>query len=168
MESALLQLRDAYLYTGKLKYAQAGIVVLDRVADVYPALDRESMTGGTGSNSHGLPLKARSSEASWSGDSDSAGNPNLLNKLEAAVDAFERTGEPLFAQLAYLVNGNSAVGLRGGLFFPDPKRVLKAIKQAIAEHGPFQQTSSLLRDYGFAALRDGAGGKQRGVWMYQG
>lgn len=36
---AIRSLRDAYLYTGELKYARAGIVLLDRIADVYPSLD---------------------------------------------------------------------------------------------------------------------------------
>lgn len=35
----LLDLRDAYLYTGEQKYADAAIIMLDRIADVYPALD---------------------------------------------------------------------------------------------------------------------------------
>lgn len=36
---ALINLRDAYLYTGEAKYADAGIVMLDRIADLYPAMD---------------------------------------------------------------------------------------------------------------------------------
>lgn len=32
-------LRDAYLFTGDLVYAHAGLVMLDRVADVYPSMD---------------------------------------------------------------------------------------------------------------------------------
>lgn len=30
--------RDAYLYTGDAKYANAGIILLDRIADIYPSL----------------------------------------------------------------------------------------------------------------------------------
>lgn len=36
---ALRSMRDAYLYTGEAKYARAGLVLLDRIADVYPSLD---------------------------------------------------------------------------------------------------------------------------------
>lgn len=55
--NALLSLRDAYLYTGDAKYAGAGIVLLDRIADVYPSMDIaafpnsygfENADGGTG------------------------------------------------------------------------------------------------------------------------
>jgi hypothetical protein len=34
----LQSLRDAYLYTGDVKYAHAGIIVLDRIADLYPSM----------------------------------------------------------------------------------------------------------------------------------
>ncbi len=37
--SALETFRDAYVYTGDTSYADAGIVLLNRVADVYPAMD---------------------------------------------------------------------------------------------------------------------------------
>lgn len=36
---AIKALRDAYIFTGEKQYAQAGIVLLDRIADVYPSLD---------------------------------------------------------------------------------------------------------------------------------
>lgn len=102
------------------------------------------------------------------GDSDSAGNPNVLYRVEMAVDTFERTGEPLFAQLAVLANGGATDGLRGGLFSTDPDQVLKDIKQVLADQGPFRQESVHLGGYGFAALRDGDGDRQRAAWLYQG
>lgn len=37
--TALRYLKDAYVYTGDAKYAEAGIILLDRVADVYPEFD---------------------------------------------------------------------------------------------------------------------------------
>lgn len=37
--SFLLDLKDAYLLTGLKKYAHAGLILLDRIADVYPDLD---------------------------------------------------------------------------------------------------------------------------------
>lgn len=36
---ALIALRDAYLYTGESVYARKGLVLLDRIADVYPEMD---------------------------------------------------------------------------------------------------------------------------------
>lgn len=35
-------LREAYLYTGDAKYANAGVVLLDRIADMYPSLNTEA------------------------------------------------------------------------------------------------------------------------------
>lgn len=35
----IVALRDAYLYTGDPKYARAGLILLDRVADIYPSMD---------------------------------------------------------------------------------------------------------------------------------
>lgn len=35
----LTTLRDAYVYTGDPKYAHAGVILLDRIADMYPSMD---------------------------------------------------------------------------------------------------------------------------------
>jgi hypothetical protein len=102
------------------------------------------------------------------GDSDSAGNPNLLYKLDDVVQLFEKTSEPIYAQLAVLLCGNSLERIRGGLFSPDPERVLKDIKDTVEEAGPFHQESLHLANYGLAAMRDGAGDDQRALWMYHG
>jgi oligo-alginate lyase len=37
--NGIKDLRDAYLYTGDPRYAHAGLILLDRVADVYPSMD---------------------------------------------------------------------------------------------------------------------------------
>ncbi|HBN82959.1 MAG TPA: hypothetical protein DDZ89_03875, partial [Clostridiales bacterium] len=39
VSQALNAFRDAYLYSGDLQYAHAGIILLDRIADVYPDMD---------------------------------------------------------------------------------------------------------------------------------
>lgn len=39
LRDGLIALRDAYLYTGEVSYAQHGIVLLDRFAQVYPEMD---------------------------------------------------------------------------------------------------------------------------------
>ncbi|MBQ2741408.1 MAG: S-layer homology domain-containing protein [Oscillospiraceae bacterium] len=39
IDAYLKNLTNAYLYTGDIKYARAGIILLDRIADVYPSLD---------------------------------------------------------------------------------------------------------------------------------
>lgn len=37
--TAIRTLRDAYVYTGDPTYAHAGVILLDRIADVYPSMD---------------------------------------------------------------------------------------------------------------------------------
>ncbi len=39
VSTAIKTLADAYIYTGDIKYARAGIPLLDRVADIYPDMD---------------------------------------------------------------------------------------------------------------------------------
>jgi len=39
LQSAVGHLRDAYLYTGDIKYGRAGAIIMDRVADVLPSFD---------------------------------------------------------------------------------------------------------------------------------
>ncbi len=59
IEQAIEAFRDAYLYTGDAKYARAGIVLLDRIADFYPTyntmenLNHGFMAGFAGSKALG-------------------------------------------------------------------------------------------------------------------
>ncbi|MBQ2743184.1 MAG: Ig-like domain-containing protein, partial [Oscillospiraceae bacterium] len=59
IEKAIEAFRDAYVYTGDAKYARAGIVLLDRIADFYPTyntmenLDHGFMAGVAGDKSLG-------------------------------------------------------------------------------------------------------------------
>ncbi|MGH3487345.1 MAG: heparinase II/III domain-containing protein [Actinopolymorphaceae bacterium] len=39
--TGLVALRDAYLYTGEPRYARAGLILLDRAADLYPSMDTD-------------------------------------------------------------------------------------------------------------------------------
>ncbi len=51
---ALNAFSDAYIYTGLEKYAQAGLIMLDRIADVYPFMDLSVYKDSDGYfNSHG-------------------------------------------------------------------------------------------------------------------
>lgn len=52
--TTLMAFSDAYLYTGDPKYAQGGLILLDRIADVYPEMDLSSYKDSDGYfNSHG-------------------------------------------------------------------------------------------------------------------
>ncbi|MBQ9986259.1 MAG: S-layer homology domain-containing protein [Oscillospiraceae bacterium] len=52
MTRAIMDIRDAYLYTGEEKYGRAGAILLDRIADVYPAFDISKISLNY-SHSHG-------------------------------------------------------------------------------------------------------------------
>ncbi|MBP3633185.1 MAG: Ig-like domain-containing protein, partial [Oscillospiraceae bacterium] len=44
MPTILDALREAYLYTGDVKYGEAGAILLDRIADIYPEYDRANFS----------------------------------------------------------------------------------------------------------------------------
>lgn len=106
------------------------------------------------------------------GDSGSTGNKTSLLRLERKIKAFEMFGDPIYAQLAYFLNGNRIDGIHGGIFDQDPDRIAEDIEQVIAEHGTLNLQGTNLTGYGFAALRDGeadsAGSTQRDLWMFYG
>ena len=73
---------DAYLFTGDQKYATAGTILLDRVADIYPDLDlsayRMPIAGGHYRN--GWYQMGKIQNSSW--------EPNSINPMVRAYDAF--------------------------------------------------------------------------------
>jgi oligo-alginate lyase len=73
--------RDAYLLTGDLKYAHAGIVLLDRIADVYPAMDTAPYPRSQGYlHSDGLTGRGKVLGSIW--------ETVLARDISAAYDAF--------------------------------------------------------------------------------
>ncbi|MCU6708889.1 heparinase II/III family protein [Paenibacillus sp. J5C_2022] len=64
VQKSLRSLIDAYIYTGETKYARAGTVMLDRIADVYPSLDIAQHSGQY-SNSHGGTGKGKALGSIW-------------------------------------------------------------------------------------------------------
>lgn len=55
IECGLDALREAYILSGDVRYAQAGLILLDRVADVYPSMDISLFRFEDGyKNSHGM------------------------------------------------------------------------------------------------------------------
>ncbi|MEF3307608.1 X2-like carbohydrate binding domain-containing protein [Paenibacillus sp. GYB004] len=75
---ALKSMRDAYLYTGDAKYARAGLVMLDRIADVYPELDTSVYKAPYLHN--GAEGKGKAVGAIW--------ETFLIKELLSAYDAF--------------------------------------------------------------------------------
>ncbi|MFX5081070.1 hypothetical protein ABTC36_19695, partial [Acinetobacter baumannii] len=69
------------------------------------------------------------------GDTGKAGNPGIGFKGSVFVKAFEVYGDPVFAQAAYLINGNGTAGITGGMFSDDPERIVRDIEDVVANRG---------------------------------
>lgn len=80
IDQALQACRDAYLYTGEVSYARAGIALLDRVADMYPQLDISVFDQGIFLNSHGLTMLGKTIGSIW--------ETELVKTFLSAYDAF--------------------------------------------------------------------------------
>ncbi|SDX58301.1 Heparinase II/III-like protein [Marininema mesophilum] len=89
------------------------------------------------------------------GDSFKTGNPVLVGSAEEHVKAFAKYHDPIYAQAAYYLNGNSFKGLHGDIFSAHPEKTIAAIRQVIQTQGPLNPTSVHLSGFGFAALRAG-------------
>lgn len=87
--------RDAYLLTEEAKYAEAGIVLLDRIADVYPAMDSSVYRWEEGySNSHGLTGQGKVLGCIWETELIYF----FLEAYEAFFPAVEASGATVFLQ----------------------------------------------------------------------
>ncbi|PWR08001.1 hypothetical protein DKT69_33530 [Micromonospora sicca] len=79
--AGLIYLRDAFLCTGDLRYAHAGLILLDRVADVFPAMDTGAYRRQDGYLvSDGLSGKGKVVGSIWDCD--------LTRELLSVYDAF--------------------------------------------------------------------------------
>lgn len=80
MNRAISTLRDAYVLTGDPKYAKAGTVLLDRIADVYPEMDVAKFNQTWFLNSHGGTNKGKIVGSIW--------ETSLVRIFVEAYDAF--------------------------------------------------------------------------------
>ncbi|GAA3406306.1 heparinase II/III family protein [Paenibacillus hodogayensis] len=104
------------------------------------------------------------------GDTAATGNPYIQVRLDDMLKAFDRFGDPLFAQVAYRLNGNRTEGLHLDVFTANPEHIAERVGQVIGELGPLQLESTHLSGYGFTALRDGDASRRtlRNLWLYYG
>lgn len=102
------------------------------------------------------------------GDSGGCGQPGIGLNQSSYVKGFEESGDPVLAQVAYLLNGNSTKGLNTGIFSDDPAGTELAIQRVIDKHGPLDLSSDNLTGYGLAFLRAGSGAAKRAAWVYYG
>lgn len=105
--------------------------------------------------SYAIPLLLSDRYIPLIGDTGNAGGPaNIWNQAQL-VKAFEKYGDPIFAQAAYFMNGNRVDGIHSSIFTENPEQIATDIAAVIEEHGPLNLKSTNLTGYGFAALRDG-------------
>lgn len=121
-----------------------------------------------------LPLIMLDRYTAQIGDTGLTGNAFRLIDPKVAVKAYELYREPIMAQAAYFLNGNSTAGLHGDIFSEGADRIADQIRQEIETHGEWKPQSEHMTGFGFAVLRDGdkaapAGGDtRRDIWMYYG
>jgi len=80
VQAGVTALRDSYLYTGDIRYAHAGIILLDRMADLYPAMDIASLPAQYFRNSHPGTFQGKIVGSEW--------EPGLVTDFVRAYDAF--------------------------------------------------------------------------------
>lgn len=81
IQAAVRSCRDAYVYTGDTAYAHAGLILLDRIADMYPAMDASAYRRADGYlQSDGLTGKGKVLGCIW--------ETGIARDFVAAYDAF--------------------------------------------------------------------------------
>ena len=111
-----------------------------------------------------VPLVMGGSYTAQIGDAGGCGTVFITPESDLLTAGFMATGDPVFAQLLYLKEGNTARGLR----YPDdcrePSRLEQDVEAVIRTHGPLNLGSTLQSGYGLLALRK----ENRDFWVYAG
>ncbi|MFD0711553.1 FIMAH domain-containing protein [Paenibacillus sp. GCM10027626] len=100
------------------------------------------------------------------GDSGSTGNPGISIKMSDMVKAFDKFGDPIFAQWAYKLNNDSADGIHRDIFEANPEQIGDKIRAAIAEYGTLTLDSVNETGYGLTAMRAGRNVKKNFGFSY--
>ncbi|MBP1993791.1 S-layer homology domain-containing protein [Paenibacillus eucommiae] len=143
IQKAMQSLRDAYLYTGDIKYARAGTVLLDRIADVYPSLDISKYGMTNYFNSHGgsglgkavgniwEPFLVKDFISAYDAFYPAMDDPQLISFLSAKSQTYD------LGQLKY-----SATGIRKNIEAGIIERIFPGIKNAqIASNNGIHQSA---------------------------
>lgn len=80
VQQAVTTLRDSYLYTGDIEYAHAGIILLDRIADLYPAMNAYAWPGYGYRNNDPGTAKGKILGSIW--------ETSLIQNFVSCYDAF--------------------------------------------------------------------------------
>lgn len=76
------------------------------------------------------------------------------------------TGDPAFAQAAYVTNGDTVDGLSRDLFAADPSDMERQVRDIVDQHGPEPLPGTLNKQqWRLAVLRSGEGPHARAAWL---
>jgi len=79
---------------------------------------------------------------------------------------YQATGDPLYIQILYCMNGRQLDGLPHDIFSPDPEAFRRTVAEVIARHGArFRAGSVNLREWCLALLRADSGAPTRTAWL---
>ena len=102
-------------------------------------------------------------------DHATCGKPGMTAvRMNTYLDAFQRMKDPIFAQIAYVANGNKFDGMIGDPTQEDPASIQEEVKKVIEKHGPIELPSTNLNGYGMVMLRSGKGDHRRAAFLYYG
>jgi hypothetical protein len=118
-------------------------------ADLYQNVKIRKMFGAT------IPLLLSEKYTPTIGDTGRTGNPFIIERMTDLVKAFEKYGDPIYAQMIYLINNNTADGIHSDIFSANPNAIADKIRTAIQTYGMLDMKSVNLTGYGFAGLKDG-------------
>ncbi|MGC0274826.1 hypothetical protein ACO0LV_17720 [Pseudactinotalea sp. Z1739] len=161
--------RDGWYQEGAPAYNILAINNLQNMADTldgfdtYPVADVASHPKFEAMVAARPRLTMLSTYTASIGNSGQTGKPLLMGTADRYVDAFERYGDPVDAQMAYLLNGNTTEGLRSDVFSPDAAGIEDRIGAVIDESGPLDLGSEDLTGFGLAIHRTGSGGNERAM-----
>ncbi len=91
------------------------------------------------------------------------GNEHWMS-IQVAKKGFRTFGDIRFAQILYLLNGNSSKGLLDEITRENPENLARDVQKIVDEYGEFEPKSDIMTSFGFGALRR----KKSDVWMYFG
>ncbi len=154
----------ADVLAGYTKYEAANINAHPKYQQMYYAL---------------IPLYAAKSYSPQIGDGGNTADTSHWLTTGTATTAYRITGDPVFAQLAYMLNGNSSKGLKYTITDKDPERLEKEVQEIVDKYGTVELDSDIQTGFGYTILRDGhyyegtvtnetASETTRNVWMYFG
>ena len=103
-----------------------------------------------------MPLTLAQNGTAQIGDSGRVASTNYTANSAILIKAFQLTGNPEFAQIIYMLNGNSVDGLHGDIYSSDPEGIQKQILNVIKTYGEYNvNRSEQMTGYGFSILRGG-------------